>query len=75
MDAQSQPGRPRAERVDESLHQAGAEPLSLELGMLGQAGATAWFGLGDAAQLKAGDRVEVAITGLGALENVISAPL
>jgi NADPH-dependent curcumin reductase CurA len=51
-----------------------AEPLSLELGMLGQAGATAYFGLFEAAGLVPGDTVLVsaAAGGVGSMVGQIA---
>ncbi|MBN8281543.1 MAG: NADP-dependent oxidoreductase [Gammaproteobacteria bacterium] len=49
-------------------------PLSMELGVLGQAGATAWFGLLEVGQLKAGDNVLVsaAAGGVGSVAGQIA---
>jgi NADPH-dependent curcumin reductase CurA len=51
-----------------------ARPLSLQLGMLGQAGATAYFGLLDVGALKPGDRVLVsaAAGGIGSVAGQIA---
>lgn len=50
------------------------EPLSLHLGILGQAGGTAYFGMHEAAQLKAGDNVLVsaAAGGVGSVAGQIA---
>jgi NADPH-dependent curcumin reductase CurA len=49
-------------------------PLSNELGILGQAGATAWFGLQEAGRLKAGDSVLIsgAAGGVGSAAGQIA---
>ena len=51
-----------------------AEPLSLELGMLGQAGATAYFGLTEAAAIQPGDAVLVsaAAGGVGSMAGQLA---
>ena len=50
------------------------DPLSLELGMLGQAGVTAWFGLLEVAAMQPGDRVLVsaAAGGVGSMVGQIA---
>ena len=49
-------------------------PLSIALGILGQAGATAWFGLQEAARLRAGDNVLIsaAAGGVGSTAGQIA---
>ncbi|MGI9330146.1 MAG: NADP-dependent oxidoreductase [Gammaproteobacteria bacterium] len=51
-----------------------AQPLSLELGLLGQAGATAYFGLTQAAAIQAGDSVLVsaAAGGVGSMAGQLA---
>lgn len=56
------------------LVQAPVRPLSLEMGILGQAGATAWFGLVEVGRLQAGDAVLVsaAAGGVGSVAGQIA---